>query len=244
MLCFLLETSQIRGNMKKTDKELQEAMQQLLRLYAPSVNACKPYIIHNGEPNEGSLTTLNEGILACMLAGYKDVGFANFNDDELLAELATWQGITIVGDVCYTQNGKYKAELLLHAKETQATELLDGNNHYFYGYILGYSDDDILGFYQWLYEQDRRDAIAWIEQQKDEARNLATLLEKAQAGNLTIVVQNTEYHRAEIPYLVAVLSGVPEDEIKSMYYRHARQRFERDKKRAMAWINGQQKGRA
>lgn len=223
--------------MKRLENELMVAREQLLTLYKPSPDRCRPYVIEGGMVNEECLLTFDEGVLACMLAGYKQVGMVNFARDELLAQMAAHFGITCVGDISFTQQGAAQAQILIQAKEHGQTELLDGNNHYFYGYVLGYSEADILGFYDWLFDQDKRDAMAWLENQKSIGiQERAQLLEKARAGNLNFIVKKTVQTRTEIPYLVAYLTGMPEHEIKQAYRERARQRFDQDKTQVLDWI--------
>lgn len=139
--------------------------------FIPSAQTCGAAV-----KREGTTPASFEQAIQCMLAGYKDVYLGNVAGFifERIPDEYTKQEIQLItlpngNFLLYTQKGERNARLLEKAikEEARNSDSFDERNHYQFGHLLGYREDDIQYFYEKNnlanYEQDKNDTLSWLE---------------------------------------------------------------------------------
>ncbi|CAN5184595.1 hypothetical protein BH09DEP1_BH09DEP1_3910 [soil metagenome] len=140
--------------------------------FIPSAKTCGAAVNPNAQ-----LEDTFERAIECMLAGHKDVYWGNING--ILQERAPQQFadreiqaiyLPFGSFILYTKKGDQTAHLLeqLIQEEDKHGFAFEQKNHYLFGRLLGYSEEDIKYFYERTklasYDQDKNKAIRWIAQ--------------------------------------------------------------------------------
>jgi hypothetical protein len=159
-------------------------LQTLYAKYNPTHDRCRPVIRMGASGPEIDKTSLLYGsiaaepLVACMMAGFKDVtltGYQKMTSDALAALKEYSMGYILIGAsqvgkpgitpelILYTPKGKQQALLLVKVKKIGLTF----NSGYLVGFFLGYPEDDIKAFYERqgyiTFAADKEASIAWIE---------------------------------------------------------------------------------